>query len=80
MAKNAVSKGSIVTEVLLEEVLELRPRYWVFGLGATFMLVPSLDHRSAEKQSGKRDSVGPVGPSGVKMILTLLTKAIAVKV
>ena len=44
------------------------------------MLMPSLGHRTAQKRGGKRDAVGPVGSGGFKVVLTLLTKAVAVQV
>ena len=44
------------------------------------MLMPSLGHRTMQKQGGKRDTVGPVGSGSFKVVLPLLTKVIAVQV
>ena len=78
-ATDAVSKSPIVPKVLSEEIIELSPRHRVLGFGATFVLMPSLNHCSAEKRGGERDAVGPVGPSSFEMVFTLLAKAVAVQ-
>lgn len=80
MTADIVNKSPIVFEVLLEEVLKLRPRHLVLGLGTTFMLVLLLYHQSMEKQSSKRDLVGPDGPSGFEVTFTLLTKTVIIQV
>ena len=80
MATDAISKSPIVSKVLAKEVLKLRPRYRVLGFGATFILVPLLDHRLAEKRVGKKDTVEPIGPSSFKVILTLLIEQVAIQV
>lgn len=80
MTVDTVNKSPIVSEVLLEEVLKLRPRHLVFGLGTTFMLVPLLHHRSMEKQSSEKDLIGPDGPSSFEVTFTLLTKTVTIQV
>ena len=77
---NIVSKSPIISEIFLEKVLELCSRHRVLGLGAMFILVPLLDHQSAEEQSGKRDFVGFNGPSDFEVIFILLTEQVAIQV
>ena len=77
LAADAIRKNLIVFNVFLEEVLELYLRHLVLDLIVIFMLVPLLDHRSIEKQSGKRDLGEPNSPSSFKVILTLLTEMVA---
>lgn len=78
LAKDAISKSLIVSKVLFKEIFELRPRYQIFGLGTTFMLVPLLDYSSAKKQSGKSDLVEPISFSGFEVILILLAEPLAI--
>ena len=80
LAANTVCKGSVVSEVCPEETLEFRPSDWSLFRGATLMLMPSLGHRTTQKRGGEWDTVGPVGSGGFKVVLTLLTKAVAVQV
>ena len=80
LAADTVCKGPAVSEVRPEETLKFRPSDWSFFRGATLMLMPSLGHRTAQKRGGKRDAIGPVGSGGFKVVLTLLTKAVAVQV
>ena len=79
MAVDTVSKSPIVFEILLKKFFKLCPYHWVLSFGATFMLVPLLDHQSAEKQSGKKDSVEAIGSNSLEMVFALLAKAIAVE-
>ena len=44
------------------------------------MLMPLLGHCTMQKRGGKRDAVEPVGSGGFKVVLTLLTKAVAIQV
>ena len=78
LAKDAVSKNPIISKVRLEKIFEFLLRHWILGLEAMFLLVLLLDHRSAEKRGGKRDSIWLIGPGGFKMVLTLLAKTIAI--
>ena len=80
LAADTVWKGLVISEVCAEEILEFRPSDWSFFRGAMLMLMPSLGHRTTQKRGSKRDAVGPVESGGFKMVLTLLTKAIAVQV
>ena len=80
LAVNAISKSLIISGIFLKEVLELRSCHLVLSLKATFILVPLLDHQSAEKQSGKRDSIESIGSSSFEVIFTLLTKLVAIQV
>ena len=78
LAKDAVSKSPIISKVRLEKIFEFLLRHQILGLEATLLLVPSLDHCSAEKQGGKKDSIWPIGPGGFEMVLTLLAETIAI--
>ena len=42
------------------------------------MLVPTLYYYSIEERGGKKDTVGPVCPYGLKLILILLIEAVAI--
>ena len=44
------------------------------------MLLPILYHRFAQKQGGKEDTIRACGSGALKVVLTLLTEAIAVYV
>ena len=78
LAIDTICKGSVVFEVCLEKVFEFSPSKWSLFHKATFMLMPSLGHRTTQKQGGKKDAVRPVGSESFKVVLTLLTKAVAV--
>ena len=62
----------------LNWILKFFPHHWILGLGATFLLLPSLDHRLAEKWSGKWDPIWAIDPGSFKMVLTLLAELIAI--
>ena len=57
LAKDAVSKSSIISKVCIEKIFEFLLRHWVFGLEAMFLLVLLLDYRLGEKQDSKKDSI-----------------------
>ena len=78
LAEDAVSKSPIISKVCLEKTLKFLPRHRILGLGAMLFLLLSLDHRPAEKQGGKRDSIWPIGLDGFEMVLTLLAEMIAI--
>ena len=80
LAADTVYKGLAVSEVRPKETLKFRPSDWSFFRGATLILMPFLGYHIAQKQGGKRDAIGPVGSGGFKVVLTLLTKAVAVQV
>lgn len=44
------------------------------------MLMLLLNYCTRQKQGGKRDGVRPIGSDGFKLVLTLLTKVVAVQV
>ena len=79
LAADTVCKGSVVSKVCVEETLEFRQSDRSLFRGATIMLMPSLGHRTTQERGGKWDTVGPIGSGGLKVILTLLTKAVAVQ-
>ena len=80
LAKDAISKSPIISKFRLEKILKFLPRHRILTLGATLLLVPSLDHRPADKRGGKRDLIWPIGLGGFEMVLTLLAKTIAIEV
>ena len=80
LSADTVCKSSAVSEVCPEETIKFRLSDWSLFFRATLMLMPLLDHHSAQKQGGKKDAVRPVGFGGFKVVLTLLIKAVAVQV
>ena len=80
LAVDIVSKGPAVSKVRPEETLKFRPSDWCFFRGATLMLMPLLGHRTAQKRGSKKNAIEPVGSGGFEVILTLLTKTVAVQV
>lgn len=69
----------VVFKVVLEEILEFRLCYKVFGLGAMFILMPLLDNCSVEKRGGKMGAVKLVGSNSFEIIFTVLVKTIVIK-
>ena len=78
LAKNAISKYSIIFKVLLEKILEFFLRHQIFGFRTTVLLVLLLNYCSVEKQDGKKNLIWPIGLSGFKMVFTLLVKLIVI--
>ena len=74
---NAISKSLIISQVLFEELLKFG-LYHQGPLRAMFMLVPMLYDWPTEKRRGKWDAIGLAGFGGIKVIFTLLKKAVAV--
>lgn len=78
LAKDVVSKYSIVFKVLFEEVFKLSLCHWILGFEATFMLMPLLNYYYMEKQYSKKDLVVPVGRNGFKLVFILLAETIVI--
>ena len=78
MAVDVIGKSLVVSKILLKKILELNPHHRVLDFGVTFMLVLLLDYCFTEKQSGKKDLIGPVSLSGFKVIFILLTEPVAI--
>lgn len=78
LAKDIVSKNSIVSKVFLEKILKLSLCYQVFCFERTFMLMPALNQHFMEKQDSKKNLVEPVGTNDFEIIFTLLVKIIAI--
>ena len=78
LAKDTVSKNSIIFKVLLEKILEFFLRYWIFGLKAMLLLVPLLNYFSAKKRDGKKYLIWPISPGGFEIVFTLLVEIIAI--
>ena len=77
LAKNDVSKNTIISKVFLKKILEFLLRYWILTFRATF-LMPLLNYCSVEKRSGKKDLIWPIGPGSFKMVLSLMVETIAI--
>ena len=78
LAKDAISKNSIISKVFLEKIFKFLLRHWILSFEATFLLVPLLDHCLAEKKNSKKDSILPISPNGFEIIFTLLAETIAI--
>ena len=78
LAKDVVSKNSIIFKVFSKKILEFLLCHQILGLEAMFFLVPLLDHCPVKKQDGKKDLIWPIGPNGFKIVFTLLAETIAV--
>lgn len=78
LTENAVSKNSFVSKFFLKEVLKLFSCHQIIDFRAKFILMPLLHHCSAEKQNGKKNSIGPIGSSDFKIVFTLLIETIAI--
>lgn len=74
---DAVSKSSIISQVLSEKILEFGLCHWDTPK-TMFILVSTLYYYFIEEQSGKWDMIGPAYPSGLKIILILLAKVVTV--
>ena len=61
LASDAIDKGLEVPEVLLEEVLELRPRDWSDAFVAVLVLGPSEADGATEEGGGKGGTIYSCG-------------------
>lgn len=75
---DTVCKGLVVSEIYPKDTLKFRPSNWNFVCGAMFILMPSLEHCTTQKQGSKKDAFEPLGFGNVKVFFTPLTKVIAV--
>ena len=80
LASHAIDKGLGVFEVLSEEVLELRPRDYSGAFVAALVLGPSEANGATEKCGGEKGTIHPYSALGFEIILTLLTKLVAIHV
>ena len=78
LTKDAISKNPIISKVLLKKIFKFLPRHQIFGLRATLLLVPLLDHCPMEKRDGKQDPILSIGPGGFEMVFTLLVEPIVI--
>ena len=74
LLEDAVSKNPIISKVFLEKIFEFLLYHYIFGLKATLLLMPLLNHCSIEKRDGKKDSIWPIKLSGFKIVFTLLAE------
>ena len=79
LAKNPISKSSIISKVFLEKIVEFLLYYQIFGLKATFLLILFLNYCFKKKQGGKKNLIWPISLSNFAIILRLLAKIIAVE-
>ena len=77
-----IHKGLEVTQTSTEERLELVPRNWDKGLCfmSPLVLLPGKADPVPEEGRGKKNSGRPRDSGGSKVVLTLLTKVVAVYV
>ena len=61
LAPDTIDKGLEVPKVLLEEVLELRPRNRSGAFVAALVLGPSEANGATEESGGKGDTIHPCG-------------------
>ena len=57
LAKDVVSKNSIVFKVFLEEIFKLLLSHQILGFKTMFLLMSLLNHCFIEKQGGKKDLI-----------------------
>ena len=80
LAPNTIDKGLEVPKVLLEEVLELRPRDRSGAFVAALMLGSSEADGGTEEGGGEGGTIHFCGAWGLEIIFTLLTKVVAIYV
>ena len=81
-ALDTINKGSRVSEILFQKgfKLELGNRIYSLSLVPKFMLMPADVDWPAEDRGCKRDTVGVGSTGGLKMVLTVLAKLVAINV
>ena len=57
LAKDIISKNSIIFKIFSEQVFELFLYYQILSIRTTFLLMPLLDHFSIKKQDGKKNLI-----------------------
>lgn len=77
---DVIYKRLRVNHIFTEKDLEFQPRYrcYPFALMTALILYLSKADNPTKEKGGKQDTIITYGPSGVKVILTLLTKVVAV--
>lgn len=79
---DACHKGHEITKVLSKKRPELFPKYRdIFALVkslTTLILHLSEGNTPTKEKSSKRDTIGPSGPSNIKMIFAILAKVLTV--
>ena len=78
LAKDAVSKSTIIFKVFLRKFLEFFLYHQIFGLKTMFLLILLLNYCFIEKQNGKKDLICSIGLDSFKIIFVLLVKTIAI--
>ena len=78
LAKNVVSKNSIIFKIFLKKIFKFFPYHWIFGFRIVFLLILLLNYWFIKKQSGKKDLIWPISSDGFKIVFILLLKTIAV--
>lgn len=71
-----ISKSPIVFQILSKNIFKCGPYHWSFNLKAIFILVATLYYRPIEKQNDEWDIIKSTSPNSLRMILTLLAKAV----
>ena len=80
LAPDAINKSLVVPEVFSKEVFELRQRDRSGVFMAALVLGPSEADGSTEEYGGKGGTIYLCGAWGFEIILTLLTKVLAIHV
>lgn len=75
LAPDAIHEDPRVSEILLGESLEIKPRQGSYSiLDSTLVLVPTETDLSPEERGREGGTVGSPGTYGVEMIFALLTE------
>ena len=78
LALDAIDKGLGVPEVLSEKVFKLRPHDWSGAFVVVLVLGPSEADVATKEYGSKEGTIYPCGAWDFKIILTLLTKVVAI--
>ena len=78
LAKDAISKSSIIFIVFLKKILKFFPYHQIFVLKITFLLISLLNYYSTKKQDSKRNLIWLVGLNGFEIVFILLSEIIAI--
>ena len=57
LAKDAISKNSIVFKVFFKKFIKLFVCHWIFGFEVAFLLILLLNYCFREKRSSKKDLI-----------------------
>ena len=78
LAKDAITKSSIIFKILLKKVFKFFLCYQIFGFKVMYILMSLLNYCFAKNQDSKKDLIVFIVFSNFKIIFILLTKLIAI--